>query len=135
MKLLTTAAGILVLSTALAGCGAAGTAATGSKPPTQAEAPKTETAVMPTAKAEQEMKQGTAGMMAKVGVLTGSGNEKSEGNVEIKDGKVMLTNFKTAKGPDLHIYLTKGKDVQTGKKLGKSIWTSPSKPSTWPALT
>jgi hypothetical protein len=118
MRLLTTAAGILVLSAALAGCGAANKATNGNQAPAQADAPKMETTVKPAAKAEEGTKSG-ADRMAKVGVLTGTGNEKSEGNVEIKDGKVMLTHFKTAKGPDLHIYLTKGKDVQTGKKLGK----------------
>ncbi|MDN4602962.1 hypothetical protein P5G61_17120 [Paenibacillus sp. F6_3S_P_1C] len=39
--------------------------------------------------------------------------------MEIKDGKIMLSDFKTSKGPDLHIYLTKGKDVTMGKILGK----------------
>lgn len=43
----------------------------------------------------------------------------SEGSIQIKDGKLVLTNFKTSTGSDLHIYLTKGRDVATGKNLGK----------------
>ena len=31
----------------------------------------------------------------------------------IKDGKLMLSDFKSSKGPDLHVYLTKDGDVKT----------------------
>ncbi|GAC43679.1 hypothetical protein PPOP_3078 [Paenibacillus popilliae ATCC 14706] len=120
MKFLGTATVILAISAAaLAGCGAANTTTTGSTNATQTSMPKSESPDKVTAIVDEGTKQQTSTMMVKYGILTGTGNEKSEGNVEIKDGKVMLTNFKTAKGPDLHIYLTKGKDVQTGKKLGK----------------
>ncbi|BFH12484.1 DM13 domain-containing protein [Paenibacillus melissococcoides] len=119
MKFLGTATVILAVSAALAGCGAANTTTTGSTNGSQTNMPKSDSPDKVTAIVDEGTKQQTSTMMVKYGILTGTGNEKSEGNVEIKDGKVMLTNFKTAKGPDLHIYLTKGKDVQTGKKLGK----------------
>ncbi len=57
--------------------------------------------------------------MVKTGMLSPIGKEVSQGNIEIKDGKLMLTNFKTSEGPDLHIYLAKGQDIATGKSLGK----------------
>ncbi|MFF2910803.1 DM13 domain-containing protein [Paenibacillus sp. NPDC057934] len=129
MKLLATTTAIVALSIALAGCGAANTAsnkATITSTTGNAAATATATA-MPgsdspdkaASNANAGTSQETAAMMVKYGMLSGSNKQISEGNVEIKDGKVMLTNFKTSKGPDLHIYLTKGKDVQMGKSLGK----------------
>ncbi|OBZ19447.1 hypothetical protein A8L34_08080 [Bacillus sp. FJAT-27264] len=120
MKLLATTTAIVALSIALAGCGAANKpAVTGSQNSTATSMPTAEPTTAAASTAGTAQSQDHAPMMVKYGMLSGSNKQISEGNVEIKDGKVMLTNFKTSKGPDLHIYLTKGKDVQTGKSLGK----------------
>lgn len=53
-------------------------------------------------------------------VLTGefkSGAEEVKGNVKIEDGKIKLTDFKSAKGPDLYVYLTKDGNIKEGKQL------------------
>ena len=43
--------------------------------------------------------------------------EKVEGKAMIKDGKLMLTDYSSSKGPDLHVYLTKGNKIEEGKKI------------------
>lgn len=37
----------------------------------------------------------------------------------IKDNKLMLKDFSSSKGPDLHVYLTKDGDIKKGKKIDK----------------
>ncbi|HCS9134032.1 TPA: DM13 domain-containing protein [Staphylococcus aureus] len=53
--------------------------------------------------------------------LTGTFSSKSgetvEGKAEIKNGKLMLTNYKSSKGPDLYVYLTKNGDIKNGKEI------------------
>lgn len=53
--------------------------------------------------------------------LTGTFNSKNgetvEGKAEIKNGKLMLTNYKSSKGPDLYVYLTKNGDIKNGKEI------------------
>lgn len=49
-------------------------------------------------------------------MFKGENKETVEGKAMIKDNKLMLTDFKSSKGPDLHVYLTKNGDIKTGKK-------------------
>ncbi|HHE6332945.1 TPA: DM13 domain-containing protein [Staphylococcus aureus] len=53
--------------------------------------------------------------------LTGTFSSKNgktvEGKAEIKNGKLMLTNYKSSKGPDLYVYLTKNGDIKNGKEI------------------
>ncbi|PEF61868.1 DM13 domain-containing protein [Bacillus cereus] len=62
---------------------------------------------------------GTSQTQATKDNRTGSFGGKVSGMAAIKDGKLMLTNFKTEEGPDLHVYLTKNGDVASGKKIDK----------------
>ncbi|MBU5628485.1 DM13 domain-containing protein [Staphylococcus epidermidis] len=43
--------------------------------------------------------------------------EKVEGKAKIENGKLMLENYKSSKGPDLYVYLTKNGDIKSGKKI------------------
>ena len=54
---------------------------------------------------------------AEKGMFKGENKETVEGKAMIKDNKLMLTDFKSSKGPDLHVYLTKNGDIKTGKKI------------------
>ncbi|MBO1199991.1 DM13 domain-containing protein [Staphylococcus simiae] len=51
------------------------------------------------------------------GTFSSKNGEKVEGKAEIKDGKLMLTDYKSSKGPDLHVYLTKNGDIKNGKEI------------------
>ncbi len=53
------------------------------------------------------------------GMFESMNGEKVEGKAMIKDSKLMLTDFKSSKGPDLHVYLTKDGDVKKGMKIDK----------------
>ena len=53
------------------------------------------------------------------GMFESMNGEKVEGKAMIKDSKLMLTDFKSSKGPDLHVYLTKDGDVKNGMKIDK----------------
>ncbi|GEK33549.1 DM13 domain-containing protein [Kurthia sibirica] len=55
----------------------------------------------------------------KMGVFQGENSHKVTGDVKIANGKLMLTNFMTDEGPDLHVYLGKGTDVSTAKEIAK----------------
>ncbi|ANZ34017.1 DM13 domain-containing protein [Staphylococcus carnosus] len=60
--------------------------------------------------------------------LTGkfkSGEEHVEGNAKIENGKIMLTDFKSAKGPDLYVYLTKDGNIKEGKQLEMVDYNKP----------
>ena len=52
------------------------------------------------------------------GMFESMNGEKVEGKAMIKDSKLMLTDFKSSKGPDLHVYLTKDGDVK--KEIGRA---------------
>ncbi|EHJ08801.1 DM13 domain-containing protein [Staphylococcus simiae] len=52
-----------------------------------------------------------------MGTFSSKNGEKVEGKAEIKDGKLMLTDYKSSKGPDLHVYLTKNGDIKKGKEI------------------
>lgn len=51
------------------------------------------------------------------GMFESMNGEKVEGKATIKDNKLMLTDFKSSKGPDLHVYLTKDGDIKKGMKI------------------
>ncbi|WP_246369410.1 DM13 domain-containing protein [Listeria rustica] len=51
--------------------------------------------------------------------LSGEGAHKVSGTATIKDSKLMLTDFVTDEGPDLHVYLAKGNDVKDGVEVSK----------------
>jgi len=57
----------------------------------------------------------------RTGSFSGVDGKHVSGTVTIANGQVTLTGFSSDKGPDLHIYLTKGLDqnaVSAGKELG-----------------
>lgn len=51
------------------------------------------------------------------GTFSSKNDETVEGKAEIKNGKLMLTNYKSSKGPDLYVYLTKNGDIKNGKEI------------------
>ncbi len=66
-----------------------------------------------------EMKDKDMKDMIMSGMFESMNGEKVEGKAMIKDSKLMLTDFKSSKGPDLHVYLTKDGDVKKGMKIDK----------------
>lgn len=57
----------------------------------------------------------------RTGTFQGLNDKHVAGTVTITDGQIVLSGFSSAKGPDLHIYLTNGTDesaVTAGKELG-----------------
>ncbi|NWK84633.1 DM13 domain-containing protein [Staphylococcus sp. GSSP0090] len=53
----------------------------------------------------------------KEGKFKGENKEKVEGTAMIKNNKLMLKDYSSSKGPDLHVYLTKDGDIKNGKKI------------------
>ncbi len=53
------------------------------------------------------------------GMFKSMNGEMVEGKATIKDHKLMLTDYKSSKGPDLHVYLTKDGDVENGIQIDK----------------
>lgn len=53
----------------------------------------------------------------KEGMFKSENKEKVEGKAMIKDGKLMLSDYNSSKGPDLHVYLTKANNIKEGKKI------------------
>lgn len=51
------------------------------------------------------------------GSFAGVGQHKVSGMATIKDNKLVLSNFVTDEGPDLHVYLVKGDDVKNGVEV------------------
>lgn len=51
------------------------------------------------------------------GTFSSKNGETVEGKAEITNGKLMLTNYKSSKGPDLYVYLTKNGDIKNGKEI------------------
>ncbi|UXR73543.1 DM13 domain-containing protein [Staphylococcus sp. IVB6238] len=66
-----------------------------------------------------DKKMANKDMMMKEGMFKGENDQMVEGKAMIKDGKLMLADFKSDKGPDLHVYLTKNGDVEKGLKIDK----------------
>ncbi|MGE8205971.1 DM13 domain-containing protein [Heyndrickxia sp. NPDC080065] len=57
--------------------------------------------------------------MSVTGMFMGENGKMVSGTATISNGKLMLSNFKTEKGPDLHVYLTKDGDIASGKSIAK----------------
>ncbi|WP_323703261.1 DM13 domain-containing protein [Mammaliicoccus sp. Dog046] len=53
------------------------------------------------------------------GMFKSMNDEMVEGKATIKDGKLMLSEFKSSKAPDLHVYLTKDGNVDKGMEIDK----------------
>ncbi|MCD8873419.1 DM13 domain-containing protein [Mammaliicoccus sciuri] len=68
---------------------------------------------------KENMKDSDMKDMEMSGMFESMNGEKVEGKAMIKDGKLMLSDFKSSKGPDLHVYLTKDGDVKKGMKIDK----------------
>ncbi|MEB6196857.1 DM13 domain-containing protein [Mammaliicoccus sciuri] len=68
---------------------------------------------------KENMKDSDMKDMEMYGMFESMNGEKAEGKAMIKDGKLMLSDFKSSKGPDLHVYLTKDGDVKNGMKIDK----------------
>lgn len=65
-------------------------------------------------------------MSTYTGNFQGDNHMKVSGKVTIKDGKLMLTDFSTSAGPNLHVYLAKGTDPKTGVDLAPISLTAKS---------
>lgn len=61
---------------------------------------------------KENMKDSDMKDMMMSGMFESMNGEKVEGKATIKDNKLMLTDFKSSKGPDLHVYLTKDGDIK-----------------------
>lgn len=62
-------------------------------------------------------------------VLTGefkSGEEEVSGHVKIENHQIKLTDFQSAKGPDLYVYLTKDGNIKEGKQLEMVDYNKPT---------
>ncbi|MBF9298177.1 DM13 domain-containing protein [Mammaliicoccus sciuri] len=68
---------------------------------------------------KENMKDSEMKDMMMSGMFESMNGEKVEGKATIKDNKLMLTDFKSSKGPDLHVYLTKDGDIKKGMKIDK----------------
>ena len=68
---------------------------------------------------KENMKDSDMKDMMMSGMFESMNGEKVEGKATIKDNKLMLTDFKSSKGPDLHVYLTKDGDIKKGMKIDK----------------
>ena len=51
------------------------------------------------------------------GTFKSKNGEKVEGTAKIENGKLMLKDYKSSKGPDLYVYLTKDGNIKSGKKI------------------
>lgn len=60
-------------------------------------------------------------MASQSGTFSGLNGKHVSGSVSVADGSVVLADFASDEGPDLHLYLTNGTDaaaVAAGKSLG-----------------
>lgn len=53
------------------------------------------------------------------GMFVAEMNKKTSGKVELKDNKLMLTEFVTDEGPDVHVWLTKDGNMKDGYDVSK----------------
>ena len=53
------------------------------------------------------------------GMFKSMNGEMVEGKATIKDHKFMLNDYKSSKGPDFHVFLTKDGDVVNGMQIDK----------------
>ncbi|KYJ97419.1 DM13 domain-containing protein [Microbacterium sp. p3-SID338] len=71
------------------------------------------TSSAPSSSASQSMaddKAAAEDTTAKTGEFTGLNGKKVAGTVSVSDAEVMLSEFSSDEGPDLHVYLTTGTD-------------------------
>lgn len=104
--------GAALLATALTAA-ACSTPAQDAKPSANATQPMTSQAMT-----SQAMPQDS---MQRTGMFDGLNGKHVSGTAKVGGGQVVLSNFASDEGPDLHIYLTKGVDesaVSAGKELG-----------------
>lgn len=100
---------VMVLGTTLAACGTQ-----------KADTKNMEDTV---SKSEMEDKEDMNGkkkiLESMKGMFQGENNLEVSGNVEIKNNILMLSDFATAEGPDVHVWLVKGDDISTGFDISK----------------
>lgn len=65
----------------------------------------------------QKMDDNSSEGMMKMGMFKGDNEMEVKGKAEIKGNKLMLTDFSSSKGPDLHVYLTNDNDIEKGMKV------------------
>ena len=68
-------------------------------------------------KQQEESKVKTDKTKKLFGTFKSKNGEKVEGTAKIENGKLMLENYKSSKGPDLYVFLTKDGDIKSGKKI------------------
>ena len=68
-------------------------------------------------KQQEESKVKTDKTKKLFGTFNSKNGEKVEGTAKIENGKLMLENYKSSKGPDLYVFLTKDGDIKSGKKI------------------
>lgn len=66
---------------------------------------------------DKDMSKDNMKMMS--GMFKSMNDEMVEGKATVKDGKLMLTDFKSSKTPDLHVYLTKDGNIEKGVEIDK----------------
>lgn len=68
-------------------------------------------------KQQEESKVKTDKTKKLFGTFKSKNGEKVKGTAKIENGKLMLENYKSSKGPDLYVFLTKDGDIKSGKKI------------------
>lgn len=61
-------------------------------------------------KPEPSMSQSASMGMERTGDFAGLNDKTVKGSVSVSDGMLVLSDFSSDEGPDLHVYLTKGTD-------------------------
>jgi maltose-binding protein MalE len=73
------------------------------------------------AQSSSSSSEAKSSLMEKTGTFTGKNDMKVSGTVTVSGSKIMLDNFATDEGPDLHIYLAKDGDVKGSGILDQKI--------------
>lgn len=68
---------------------------------------------------KKEMQEDMDQMVTMRGMFKGEEDIKVSGNVEISDNNLMLTDFSSADGPDVHVWLTNDENIETGYDVAK----------------
>lgn len=71
-------------------------------------------------KPEPSMSQSASMGMERTGDFAGLNDKTVKGSVSVSDGMLVLSDFSSDEGPDLHVYLTNGTDeaaVSAGKEV------------------
>jgi len=53
------------------------------------------------------------------GKFTSEKDHSVKGDIKVEDGNLVLSNFSTDEGPDLYVYLGKGKNIDDAKQIEK----------------